>query len=64
MRVVMNDIVESPPTTAKSKTRNTSVNRQWKLLAEQHDRAANATDALREALAGDSIPAWRWPTCG
>ena len=51
MRVVMNDIVESPPTTAKSKTRNTSVNRQWKLLAEQHDRAANATDALREALA-------------
>jgi magnesium transporter len=51
MRVVMNDIVENPPTTAKSKTRNTSVNRQWKLLAEQHDRAANATDALREALA-------------
>jgi len=51
MRVVMNDIVESPPTTGKSKTRNTSVNRQWKLLAEQHDRAANATDALREALA-------------
>ena len=51
MRVVMNDIVESPPTTAKSKTRNTSVNRQWKLLAEQHDRTANATDALREALA-------------
>ena len=51
MRVVMNDIVESPPTTAKSKTRNTSVDRRWKLLAEQHDRAANATDALREALA-------------
>ena len=51
MRVVMNDIVESPPTTAKSKTWNTSDNRQWKLLAEQHDRAANATDALREALA-------------
>jgi magnesium transporter len=51
MRVVMNDIVESPPTTAKSKTRNTSVSRRWKLLAEQHDRAANATDALREALA-------------
>ena len=51
MRVVMNDIVESPPTTAKSKTRNTGVDRRWKLLAEQHDRAANATDALREALA-------------
>lgn len=51
MRVVMNDIVERPPTTAKSKTRNTSVDRRWKLLAEQHDRAANATDALREALA-------------
>ena len=51
MRVVMNDIVENPPTTAKSKTRNTSVSRRWKLLAEQHERAANATDALREALA-------------
>jgi magnesium transporter len=51
MRVVMNDIVESPPTTAKSKTRNTGGSRRWRLLAEQHDRAANATDALREALA-------------
>jgi magnesium transporter len=51
MRTVMTDIVENPPTSGKSKTRNTSLSRRWKLLAEQHDRAANAADALREALA-------------
>jgi magnesium transporter len=50
MRAVMADIVESAPPSAKAKNKNTSVNRRWKLLAEQHDRAANAADALREAL--------------
>ena len=51
MRTVMSDIVDNPPQTAKAKNRNTSVSRRWKLLAEQHDRVANAVDALREALA-------------
>jgi magnesium transporter len=50
MRTVMSDIVESPPASPKSKTRNTSVSRRWKLMAEQHVRVANAADALREAL--------------
>lgn len=51
MRTVMTDIEENPPASGKSKTRNTSLSRRWKLLAEQHHRAANAADALREALA-------------
>ncbi len=51
MRTVMTDVVESPTSTAKGKNRNATVSRRWKLLAEQHDRVANAADALREALA-------------
>jgi magnesium transporter len=51
MRTVMSDIMDTPPTTPKGKNRNTQVGRHWKLLAEQHERAANAADRLREVIA-------------
>jgi magnesium transporter len=51
MRTVMSDIVDTPPAPPKGKNRNTNVGRHWKLLAEQHERAANAADRLREAIA-------------
>jgi magnesium transporter len=51
MRTVMSDIVDSPPQGRKGKTgRDPAIGRHWVMLAEQHDRVANAADALREAL--------------
>jgi magnesium transporter len=51
MRTVMRDIVDSPPQGRKGKAgRDPAVGRHWVMLAEQHDRVANAADALREAL--------------
>jgi magnesium transporter len=51
MRTVMIDIVESPPRGRKAKTgRDTATGRHWAMLSEQHNRVANAADALREAL--------------
>jgi magnesium transporter len=52
MRTVMADIVDSPPQARKSKTgRDRGIGRHWAMLAEQHNRVANAADALREAMA-------------
>jgi magnesium transporter len=51
MRTVMRDIVDSPPQGRKGKAgRDPAIGRHWVMLAEQHDRVANAADALREAL--------------
>lgn len=51
MRTVMRDIVDSPPQGRKGKAgRDPAIGRHWVMLAEQHDRAANAADALREAM--------------
>jgi len=53
MRAVVADIVDNPPPGLKSRTSKPSpitVSRRWRLVAEQHQRAANAADALREAL--------------
>jgi magnesium transporter len=51
MRTVMRDIVDSPPQARKGKAgRDPAIGRHWVMLAEQHDRVANAADALREAL--------------
>src|SRR5215211_1290227 len=51
MRTVMTDIMDNPPPSSKTKNRDGGVGRRWKLVVEQHDRVANAADALREALA-------------
>lgn len=52
MRAVVADIVAYPPPVPRGKASGsgTVANRRWRLLAEQHDRVANAADALREAL--------------
>jgi magnesium transporter len=53
MRAVVADIVDNPPPGLKGRTGKPSpitVSRRWRLVAEQHQRAANAADALREAL--------------
>jgi magnesium transporter len=51
MRTVMRDIVDSPPQGRKGKTgRDPAIGRHWVMLAEQHDRVANAADVLREAM--------------
>jgi magnesium transporter len=51
MRAVLADIVDNPPPGVKNKTvKPGPVSRRWRLIAEQHQRAANAADALREAL--------------
>ncbi len=52
MRAVMTDLIEAPVATVKGKpVRDTSgIARRWTLLTEQHQRVANAADALREAL--------------
>jgi magnesium transporter len=53
MRAVVTDIVDNPPPGLKGRTGKPSpigVSRRWRLIAEQHQRAANAADALREAL--------------
>jgi magnesium transporter len=51
MRTVMTDIIDSPPQGRKAKAgRDPAISRHWAVLSEQHNRAANATDALREAM--------------
>jgi magnesium transporter len=52
MRAVVADIIANPPPVPRGKTSagEAAVNRRWRLIAEQHQRAANAADALREAL--------------
>jgi magnesium transporter len=51
MRTVMRDIVDNPPQGRKGRAgRDPAIARHWVMLAEQHDRVANAADALREAL--------------
>jgi magnesium transporter len=51
MRAVVADIVDNPPPGLKNKTAKPGpVSRRWQLIAEQHQRTANAADALREAL--------------
>jgi magnesium transporter len=51
MRIVMTDIVDSPPQGRKAKAgRDQGIARHWLVLSEHHTRIANAADALREAL--------------
>jgi magnesium transporter len=51
MRAVVADIVANPPPMTRGKsTGGAAVTRRWRLVAEQHQRTANAADALREAL--------------
>jgi magnesium transporter len=51
MRTVMTDIIDSPPQGRKTKAgRDPAISRHWAVLAEQHNRVANAADALREAM--------------
>jgi magnesium transporter len=51
MRAVVADIVDNPPPAPKNKPAKAGpISRRWRLVAEQHQRAANAADALREAL--------------
>ena len=51
MRAVVADIVDNPPPgPRKAGKPSPMISRRWRLIAEQHQRAANAADALREAL--------------
>jgi magnesium transporter len=51
MRAVVADIVDNPPPGLRNKAgKPNPISRRWRLVAEQHQRAANAADALREAL--------------
>jgi magnesium transporter len=52
MRAVIADIVDNPAPGLRNKAGKPSpmISRRWRLIAEQHQRAANAADALREAL--------------
>jgi magnesium transporter len=51
MRTVMTDIIDSPPSGRKNKSgRDPAIGRHWAVLSEQHNRVANAADALREAM--------------
>jgi magnesium transporter len=52
MRTVLGDLTAAqPPPVVKGKAaRDKSLGRRWTILEEQHDRIADAADALREAL--------------
>jgi magnesium transporter len=54
MRTVIADLSDSlpPPRTTRSggHKRHAELDRHWRLLAERHQRVANAADALRDAL--------------
>lgn len=51
MRIVLSDLAASEPVMGKGKiAKPSAMTRHWNLIEEQHQRVANAADALREAL--------------
>ena len=55
MRTVIAELADSLPAAKTGRStsgkRRAELERHWRLLAERHQRVANAADALREALA-------------
>lgn len=51
MRAVVTDLVENVPASSRGPAaRRSLIERKWTMIEEHHNRVANATDALREAL--------------